>query len=715
MLKSNSSEYEPLIDTNNPFYDQNESTTRSKPRLYSYIKGLVLTLIIAAAILIYLITSQNHVSSPIPTTSETNWVLMEPLHTGRNHIPKHWAEKEECNEEHPFVLTLVLKQQNTESLYKHVAAVSHPKNKDTFHQYWTPREVRSFFKPSSEALNAVTTWLKENGFTSDNGRIHMLTTYGNVIRVSLTCGQANKLLNTKYMFYENSKNGKTHLRVKDGIYNIPDFILEHIDFVSPTIRFPLEKHTLKVQTMNKNQIEFVKSHTKDDFKKSYTLKKDTDSATETDEDSDADITPNIPARIYSLYDMTDTVANTIGNDVELDNSVCRQSIASFIEQYYSDNDISLFWEDLDVSPVSPMERIPSDQPEGFGSEAELDTQYITSTGKGIYTYVYYIDSDDIFVSLAEAILDTEIPPLVVSISYGADEYELGADWVTRCNEEFGKLALIGTTVLASSGDSGIRGNDDDCLYGDGEYNQQETGKGGKGSRHLLKESNKRASGAKGVSNKGRSGSSSSSNTDTDGYTFVASFPATAPYVTSVGGTEGGLVQDDVSDSTGETAWLYSGGGFSIYFDSPEWQTNAVNGYLSQTSIDFPDESRYTSTGRAYPDISAQSVDYVIAYDSAFYLVSGTSASSPTVAGMISMINYARIKAGKSSLGFLNPSLYALYDENSSYYFNDVTEGYNIGCECDNDIGFYAAEGWDPLTGVGTPKFSRLYDALLNID
>jgi len=189
--------------------------------------------------------------------------------------------------------------------------------------------------------------------------------------------------------------------------------------------------------------------------------------------------------------------------------------------------------------------------------AELDTQYISTTGKGIYTYVYYIDSDDIFVSLAEAILDTDTPPLVVSISYGADEYELGQDWVTRCNEEFGKLALIGTTVLASSGDSGIRGNDDDCLYGDPVYvdeqeQQNRRYKGSKG-RHLLQKG-------------GAKGKASSSSTSSTGYSFVASFPASAPYVTAVGGTEGGLVQDDVSDSTGETAWLYSGGGFSIYFD-----------------------------------------------------------------------------------------------------------------------------------------------------
>lgn len=67
------------------------------------------------------------------------------------------------------------------------------------------------------------------------------------------------------------------------------------------------------------------------------------------------------------------------------------------------------------------------------------------------------------------------------------------------------------------------------------------------------------------------------------------------------------------------------------------------------------------------------------------------------------------------MGFLNPSLYALYAEEPGYYFNDVVDGHNIGCEVDGDVGFFAAEGWDPITGVGTPKFSRLYTALLALD
>lgn len=129
--------------------------------------------------------------------------------------------------------------------------------------------------------------------------------------------------------------------------------------------------------MSKRQINSFKSHTKDSLRKSYKTN-DGKKGSDNDQDSESDITPNIPLRLYELYGMTEAVTDIIGEDTQtLDDSVCRQSVASFIEQYYSDNDIDLFWEDLDVSPESNMERIPDSQPQGFGSEAELDTQYIT--------------------------------------------------------------------------------------------------------------------------------------------------------------------------------------------------------------------------------------------------------------------------------------------------------------------------------------------------
>jgi len=296
-----------------------------------------------------------------------------------------------------------------------------------------------------------------------------------------------------------------------------------------------------------------------------------------------------------------------------------------------------------------------------------DTQYITTTGEGIYTYVYYVDSDsDPFLPLSEMILGQDIVPSVLSISYGAAEEDLGQAYLSRVDAEFGKLALVGITILASSGDSGVVGADSSGVCASG--------------------------------------------------TFDPQFPASSIYVTAVGGTEGGNVPVKSTDSTGETAWYYSGGGFSNYFDMPHWQSIAVENYL-ETVAEVPDSDRFDAQNAAYPDISAQSVTYIVVIDGEYYSVSGTSASCPLVAGMVSMINYARSQEGKAPLGQLNRILYELYYEHSydDYYFNDIVEGYNEGCSDDNDIGFYTAAGWDPVTGVGSPKFDSLYDALLAYD
>ena len=45
---------------------------------------------------------------------------------------------------------------------------------------------------------------------------------------------------------------------------------------------------------------------------------------------------------------------------------------------------------------------------------------------------------------------------------------------------------------------------------------------------------------------------------------------------------------------------------------------------------------------------------LLAVDGQFTLAYGTSASAPVVASMITLINDARIAAGKNSVGFLNP-------------------------------------------------------------
>ncbi|KAJ7135552.1 hypothetical protein C8R44DRAFT_609338, partial [Mycena epipterygia] len=56
---------------------------------------------------------------------------------------------------------------------------------------------------------------------------------------------------------------------------------------------------------------------------------------------------------------------------------------------------------------------------------------------------------------------------------------------------------------------------------------------------------------------------------------------------------------------------------------------------------------------------------------------GTSASSPTFAGIIALINDRLIAERKPTLGFLNPFLYS----RASNAFTDITIGHNSGYEC----------------------------------
>jgi tripeptidyl-peptidase-1 len=72
-----------------------------------------------------------------------------------------------------------------------------------------------------------------------------------------------------------------------------------------------------------------------------------------------------------------------------------------------------------------------------------------------------------------------------------------------------------------------------------------------------------------------------------------------------------------------------------------------------------------------------------------------SASSPTAASVISLVNDALLAAGKPVLGFMNPWLYSV----GNTAFTDITNGSAIGC---NTTGFPAKEGWDAVTGFGTP-------------
>ena len=74
-------------------------------------------------------------------------------------------------------------------------------------------------------------------------------------------------------------------------------------------------------------------------------------------------------------------------------------------------------------------------------------------------------------------------------------------------------------------------------------------------------------------------------------------------------------------------------------------------------------------------MSAQGDFYRIFLSGEPVKIGGTSAACPTFAGIVALLNDARLRNGKATLGFLNPLLYLLLADD----FNDITEGRSAGC------------------------------------
>ncbi|EJD41708.1 family S53 protease [Auricularia subglabra TFB-10046 SS5] len=177
-------------------------------------------------------------------------------------------------------------------------------------------------------------------------------------------------------------------------------------------------------------------------------------------------------------------------------------------------------------------------------------------------------------------------------------------------------------------------------------------------------------------------------------TFVPTFPSGCPFMTSVGATQ---------NIGPEIAASFSAGGFSNFFPMPSYQARQVAAFKQQ--LGNTNAGKFNASGRGFPDVAAQGLNVQIVLEGQTGGVAGTSASSPIFASFVALLNERLADSGRPPLGFLNPFLYS---NAGVAALNDITTGNNPGC---NTNGFPAVAGWDPVTGLGTPDFTRLMGAL----
>ncbi|KAJ7595053.1 subtilisin-like protein [Mycena floridula] len=597
-------------------------------------------------------------------------------------------------------LRIGLKQQNMDTLEDFLMSVSHPDSAE-YGQHWSPEKVVETFAPAPSTISAVKEWLIGSGFSPERVR---LTANKGWITVNATVAETERLIEAEYHVYNHTSGVE---QIGCHSYSIPSHLGKHIDIIKPTVHF---NHRPNPKLNVKRAGGLGNPSISTGPKKSpstFALPSKLDTA-----NCDKVITLDCLRALYSIDYTLVSKKNSYG-------------IVEFTPQAFLGSDLDLFFANFSPSLVGarPISVLidgavvqTTNQSFDFNGESDLDLQYAMSLvtpqpitllqtgdlveGAGFDNWLDAVDEsfcsfeggddpeqDGIYPDpLPGGFKGPEScgivkPPHVVSISYGQDESTISAKSAQRQCAEYAKLGLLGTSVFYSSGDNGVAGNGGVCLNSTGQPVRNGTVfNPGFPVRFLF-----------------------------SAMPFSNPVQVTCPFVTAVGATQvnPGATVNDPEGACEQV--IFSGGGFSNIFTTPFYQKEAVNTFLTNFKADPPfSTALFNSSGnsRAFPDLSANGANYIIAIDGEFGLVFGTSASSPVVGSMITMVNDLRISKGKGPVGFINP---VIYSSSFSKAFHDITSGGNRGC---GTPGFTATTGWDPVTGVGTPDLSKLLPLFL---
>ncbi|KAI5787277.1 putative tripeptidyl-peptidase [Geopyxis carbonaria] len=577
-------------------------------------------------------------------------------------IPSGWQElPTRINAAATLSMRLHLHEQSWPELQSRLEDVSEPDHPD-YGNHLSGSDIQHLLSPSSTALDSVKTWLAAND-------IEITEIDFDYVKFTATVAQAQDLLKAEYRYYKNVETGKTVLRTME--YSLPSALHDAVALVQPTTMFGLRALRSTLRPLPASPM--------DDVPEAGNLRI-ADPTAEVPLACNSTITVACLAALYGFADYNSTGRGSIG-------------ISGFLEQYAQHDDLTSFLARYKPSIAATGNfsfvgirngaevGINDQNPKDINSigEANLDIQYtvgisyptpntyFSTPGRPPFIPDLDVTENDSepYLAYLEALL--KLParklPAVITTSYGEAEQTVPLGYRRKVCNLFGALGARGTSVIFASGDSGA-------------------------------------------------GWSCRSNTGSNATIFQPVFPAACPWVTSVGGTTG--------TTPSERAAYFSAGGFSSTWPAPSYQRRALATYFAKHKPAWQPWSQYfNKAGRGFPDVAAQAENYRVVLNGSVYLLAGTSASAPAFAAIVALLNDARLARGRRKLGFLNPALYRNPD-----MFTDVVEGRSTGCDGKRwgtpipavngtgpavveGAGWDAVQGWDPVTGLGTPVFGKL--------
>ncbi|KAI0123397.1 Pro-kumamolisin [Xylariales sp. AK1849] len=536
---------------------------------------------------------------------------------------------------------------------------------------------------AAETMRATENWLQEHGILQFN-----YTLGKDWITASVPVRQVETLLHGKYHHFVNDDNGDTLVRTLE--WSIPEYLQEHIEVIQPTNSFfravPQDRYggIPRPQWELDGRLPTYEELIEEDLVERGHLDvpalEDLPAHPTVDQACNRLAVSSLCLRVlygtldYEVQQQPPNNTNKVGLVNFLGNNNNRSDVARYLEIYRPDAAAAGAADAFETILVNgavdqQTPNTPEQMARSAGLEGALDVETLIGVAYPVPVVAWNVDGRPPFQASQNKIQNSNEPymewlhhllahedgtlPQVISISYADEEQTVPESYAKRVCEAFAQLGARGISVIVASGDEGV-GKDEKCFSNDG----------------------------------------------SDKPKFLPTFPASCPFVTAVGGTRH---LDPVMAGFDARGGFSTGGGFSDYFPRPQYQEAVVQPYVEGLNTTY--EGLYNAKGRGIPDVAAMGYHYPVVWNGTSHLLDGTSASAPTFASIIALINDALLEAKRPALGFLNPWLYS----SALAGLRDVAIGSNRGC---GTLGFPAVKGWDAATGLGTPWFPVLKELAL---
>jgi pseudomonalisin len=558
-----------------------------------------------------------------------------------------------------------------------------------FHAWLTPQQVGEKFGASANDIQAITDWLQGQGLHVDriaNSRMS-ISFSGSAANVKATFG-------TELHRYQVS--GETRIAAV-GAPHVPTALVDVIQSVRglTTVRtrahHAFTQHQSSVLRPGATRPELSNCQASPC---SYF------------------ITPADFATIYGVMPVLQQSINGAG-----------QSIAIVGRAQVSNADIEAFEHITSLPNSDPILRVPpagilpppastsctDTNPDDCGkandqSEATLDVERAIGTAPGATIYLVAStdvnNQDGVFIATEHVIDDTPVFANILSISFGSCESDTQSSGVSYLDQLFSQAAIEGISVLVASGDAGVAECDSTSMP----------------PKLQLRSPNAICSSSYVTCVGGTQFADSSNPVAYWSSVNVTGYASALGYI-----PEGGW--NEPLDRKNASQVAASGGGVSAYLPTPSWQTGV--GVPGTQGRYTPDVAFSASQHDGYFTCVASGNGSCVANAKGsfgFLSISGTSASTPSMAGIVALLNQ---KLGGPQ-GNLNPRLYALAAIPSNGIFHDATPASSgvtscvitIPSMCNNSMpgptdlsagltGYPLTTGYDQVTGLGSINVANL--------